>query len=71
MRENIDEIDEFLMIHQNFPYKIFLLAIANVMLTTISSIFYSAHKLAILQCHFVSIVWRKNLTNQGWENFDE
>ena len=33
-----DEIDEFLVFHQNFPYQIFLLAIANVKLATVLSI---------------------------------
>ena len=40
MRENIDKIDEFLVIYQNFPYQIFLLAITDVAPTTVSSIFY-------------------------------
>ena len=42
MRENIDNIDKFLMIHQNFPYQIFLLAIANVTKATDLAIFYSS-----------------------------
>ena len=47
---NINEIDEFLMVHQSFLYQIFLLGIANVVLATVLSIFspiknlhYEAH----------------------------
>ena len=36
---DIDEIYKFLVIHRNFPYPIFLLAIANVVLTTVFLIF--------------------------------
>ena len=55
MRESIesnDKIDEFLMIHQNFPYKVFLLTIVYAVLATVLSIFYS---LNISQCQFVNI----------------
>ena len=34
-RENTDKIDGFLVIHQNFPYQIFLLAITNVAPATV------------------------------------
>ena len=47
MRENIDKIDEFLVSHQNFPYQIFLLAMASVALATVLLIFYFS------QCQFV------------------
>ena len=40
MRDNFDDIDKLLMITQNFPYQIFLLAMSNVVLITLSSIFY-------------------------------
>ena len=55
MRENIKEIDE------KFPYQIFLLAIANVVTTTVSSIFYSAHNLVISHYHFINISLILNL----------
>ena len=42
MRENIDKINKFLMIHQNFSYQIFLLATANVAKATDLVIFYSS-----------------------------
>ena len=42
MRDNFDDIDKLLMITQNFPYQIFLLAMSNVVLITLSSIFYSS-----------------------------
>ena len=35
------KIYKFLMIHQNFPYQIFLLATANVMPDTILSVLFS------------------------------
>ena len=38
--ENNDEIVKSIVIHQNFPYQIFPLAIANVELATVLSIFY-------------------------------
>ena len=34
-------LTDFLVIHQNFSYQIFLLAKANVVLVTVLSIFYS------------------------------
>ena len=42
MRDNFDDIDKLLMITQNFPYQIFILAMSNVVLITLSSIFYSS-----------------------------
>ena len=45
MRENIDKTHEFLMIHQNFPYLILLLSIANVVPDTDK----------FSQCQFVNI----------------
>ena len=41
-RKNSNKIYEFLVIHQNFPYQIFLLAIVNVALATVLSIFDSS-----------------------------
>ena len=46
MRENINEIDKFLMICQTFPYELFLLAIANVPLATDLPIFLCQTKTA-------------------------
>ena len=56
-RENIDEISKFLVIHQNVPYQIFLLAIANVMLGTDLSIFYFSN---FSHCQLVNISLLKN-----------
>ena len=38
LRENIAKIDKCLVICQNFPYRIFLLSMANVATATVSSI---------------------------------
>ena len=43
MRENINEITKFLVNCQNFPYQIFLLAIANLALATVSLILHSSN----------------------------
>ena len=51
-RKNSDKIYEFLVTHQNVPYQIFLLAIANVALATVLSIFDSSK---FSQCQFLLV----------------
>ena len=57
LRENIDKIDKFLVIHQNFPNQVFLLAIANVVPATVLLIIYSSNS---SQSQFLNISFFKN-----------
>ena len=62
---NIDKMD-----YKIFPMIIFLLAIANMVPATVSSIFYSPN---FSQCQFINIFLHQNfsLYSNLWSNFED